>query len=144
MAKIKALTPAEEATLELEFADAIHAGFPSPAADQAGERIDLVHEMTHNPDTTFYAKVGGESMRDIGLLNGDIVVIDRSIVPQNGDIIVAAIDGEFTIKEFQMDENNNCVWLVPHNPEFEKIQVNANDNFMVWGVITHCIHRFHS
>ena len=141
MTKIANLTPAEQEGLELEFVDAIRAGFPSPAADYAGERIDIVRELSTHPDTTFYAQVNGDSMRDAGLLDGDIIVIDKSLEPHNGDYIVAAIDGEFTIKEFRRDDANKCGWLIPHNPEFQPIRVTAEDNFSVWGVVTHCIHR---
>ena len=76
MAKINGLTAAEQAGLELEFAEEIHAGFPSPAAEHAGERIDIVREMSRHPETTFYAMVSGESMRDAGLQDGDIIAID--------------------------------------------------------------------
>ncbi|MCQ2345567.1 MAG: translesion error-prone DNA polymerase V autoproteolytic subunit [Paludibacteraceae bacterium] len=141
MSKIESLTIADARGLELEFADAIHAGFPSPAAEHAGERIDIVKELNRHPDTTFYAMVSGDSMRDAGLLDGDIIVIDKSLEPHNGDFIVAAIDGEFTLKEFQYHPGDQCAWLVPHNPDFEKICVTAENNFSVWGVVTHSIHK---
>ena len=142
MAKINLLTPAEKAGLELEFAQAIHAGFPSPATDYAGDRIDIVREMSRHPETTFYAMVSGESMKEAGLQNGDIVVIDKSLEPKNGDIIIAAVDGEFTIKEFRMDAANHCAWLIPHNDRYQPIRVTQEDNFSVWGVVTHTIHKF--
>jgi DNA polymerase V len=141
MATINGLTAADNAGLELEFADEIHAGFPSPAAEYAGERIDIVRELSRHPDTTFYAMVSGESMREAGLQNGDIIVIDKSLTPKNGDIIVAAIDGEFTIKEFRMDSSGQCAWLIPHNEAYQPIRVTEEDNFSVWGVVTHCIHK---
>ena len=141
MATINGLTAADNTGLELEFADEIHAGFPSPAAEYAGERIDIVRELSRHPDTTFYAMVSGESMRDAGLRNGDIIVIDKSLTPKNGDIIVAAIDGEFTIKEFRMDSSGQCAWLIPHNETYQPIRVTEEDNFSVWGVVTHCIHK---
>ncbi len=141
MTKISNLTPAEKEGLVLEFVDAVRAGFPSPASDCAGSRIDIVRELSNHPDTTFYAQVNGDSMRDAGLLDGDLIVIDKSLEPHNGDFIVAAIDGEFTIKEFRMDPDRQGGWLIPHNPEFQPIRVTADDNFSVWGVVTHCIHR---
>ena len=141
MAKINGLTAAEQAGLELEFAEEIHASFPSPAAEHAGERIDIVREMSRHPETTFYAMVSGESMRDAGLQDGDIIVIDKSLEPKNGDIIVAAIDGEFTIKEFRMDGSGQFAWLIPHNEDYQTIRVTQEDNFSVWGVVTHCIHK---
>ena len=141
MAKINQLTAAEQAGLELEFAEEIHAGFPSPAAEHAGERIDIVRELSRHPETTFYATVSGESMRDAGLQDGDIIVIDKSLEPKNGDFIIAAIDGEFTIKEFRMDASNQFAWLIPHNDAYQPIRVTQEDNFSVWGVVTHCIHK---
>jgi len=141
MAILTNITESEESALALEFAESIHAGFPSPAADHAGERIDLTREMTPHPETTFYAHVQGDSMRDAGILDGDIVVVDRSLEPKSGDFIVAYIDGEYTIKEFKMDEHAQCAWLIPHNPDFQPIQVTAESNFQVWGVITYAIHK---
>lgn len=94
--------------MALEFAESIHAGFPSPAADHAGERINLAREMTPHPETTFYAHVEGDSMRDAGILDGDIVVVDRSLNPKNGDFIVAYIDGEYTLKEFGWTSASNA------------------------------------
>ncbi len=141
MSKLIDITESEESALALEFAESIHAGFPSPAADHAGERINLAREMTPHPETTFYAHVEGDSMRDAGILDGDIVVVDRSLDPKNGDFIVAYIDGEYTIKEFKMDPNGQSAWLIPHNPDFQPIQVTAQSNFQVWGVITYAIHH---
>ena len=129
--------------LALEFAESIHAGFPSPAADHNGERINLVREMTPHPETTFYAHVEGDSMRDAGILDGDIVVVDRSLEPKNGDFIVAYIDNEYTLKEFKMDANGQCAWLIPHNPDFQPIRVDKDSNFQVWGVVTYAIHKTH-
>lgn len=142
MSRITNITPAEEQGLELEFIEAIRAGFPSPAADHVGERIDMVREMTHHPETTFYAKVTGDSMRDAGLFDGDIIVIDKSLEPRNGDYIVAVVDNEFTIKEFQSHPEEGYGLLIPHNPDFQPIKVDASNNFSVWGVVTHCIHKF--
>lgn len=140
MSKLTQITEAEESAFELDFALAIKAGFPSPAADHSGERIDMVREMNPHPEATFYARVEGDSMRDAGILDGDIVVIDRSLAPRSGDYIVAYIDGEYTLKEFRMDEAEGCAWLIPHNPEFSPIRVTAENNFQVWGVVTHAIH----
>ena len=144
MPKLTDITDSEQIALELEFAEAIHAGFPSPAADHSGERINLVHEMTPNPETTFYAHIEGDSMRDAGIYDGDIVVVDRSLNPKNGDFIVAYIDGEYTLKEFRLDERAQCAWLIPHNPDYEPIRVDQHNNFSVWGVVTYAIHKTRS
>lgn len=128
-------------SIELELAESVHAGFPSPAADYAGERINLVRELTPHPDTTFYARVSGDSMLDAGIFDGDILVIDKSLIPQNGNIVVAAIDGEFTLKEFRTDPDNNGAWLIPHNKRFSPIHVTEQNTFIIWGVVTFNVHR---
>jgi len=128
-------------SLELELAESIHAGFPSPAADYAGERIDLVREMTPHPETTFYARVSGDSMLDAGIFDGDILVVDRSLLPQDGNIVVAAIDGEFTLKEYRRDKEHNGAWLIPHNNRFKPIHVTEENTFIIWGVVTFNVHR---
>ncbi len=141
MAKLIDISDSEQGELALEFAESIHAGFPSPAADHAGERINLAREMTPHPETTFYAHVEGDSMRDAGILDGDIVVVDRSLTPKNGDYIVAYIDGEYTLKEFRVDPDGQSAWLIPHNPDFQPIKVTEESNFVVWGVITYAVHK---
>ena len=141
MAKLIDITDSEQSELALEFAESIHAGFPSPAADHQGERINLAREMTPHPETTFYAHVEGDSMRDAGILDGDIVVVDRSLEPKSGDFIIAYIDNEYTLKEFKMDKSGQGAWLIPHNPDFQPIRVTAESNFQVWGVVTYAIHK---
>ena len=141
MPKLTDITEAEESALALEFAEALHAGFPSPAADHSGERINLTKEMSPNPETTFYAHIEGDSMRDAGILDGDIVVVDRSLEPKSGDIIVAYLDGEYTVKEFRMDTSGRFAWLIPHNPDFQPIRVESDSNFSVWGVVTYAVHK---
>ncbi len=143
MPKLTDISEAEQNELALEFAESLHAGFPSPASDHRGERINLTKEITPNPETTFYAHIEGDSMRDAGILDGDLVVVDRSLEPKNGDFIVAYIDGEYTIKEFKMDASGKCAWLIPHNPDFQPIKVTAENDFSVWGVVTYAIHKTH-
>lgn len=76
-----------------------------------------------------------------GILDGDIVVVDRGLEPKNGDFIVAYIDGEYTLKEFKRDKGGECAWLIPHNPDFQPIRVDKNNEFTVWGVVTYAIHK---
>lgn len=127
--------------IELELAEDLHAGFPNPAQDYAGDSIDLAREMVRHPESTFYARIAGNSMQEAGIHDGDIVVIDRSLEPHNGNYVAAYIDGEFTVKEYQHDAKNQCAWLIPHNKEFDKIKVTADNDFCIWGVITHCVHK---
>ena len=134
------ITSAEQSSPELVLAEHLHAGFPSPAAD-CTERIDITQELIHHPETTFYARIEGDSMRDAGIFSGDIVVIDRSLRASDGDFVAAYIDGEFTVKEFRSDPTNDCAWLIPHNKDFHPIRVDEQNAFLIWGVITHTIHN---
>ena len=102
----------------------VKAGFPSPA------------------QATFYVRISGDSMRDAGILDGDLAVVDRQIEPGNGNFVIAFVDGEFTIKQFKMDESGNFGWLVPWNNDYSPIRVDENNRFMIWGVVTYVIHRF--
>lgn len=129
--------------LALPYADeGIRAGFPSPAQDYITESIDLNKELIHNKETTFYAKVEGNSMEGAGIYDGDYVIIDKSLEASDGDYIAAFVDGEFTLKQFKLDEKHRCAWLVPYNPEYKPIRVTEENNFMVWGVVTNVIRRF--
>jgi DNA polymerase V len=134
------ITSAEQTSPELVLAEHLHAGFPSPAADYT-ERIDITRELIRHPETTFYARIEGDSMQDAGIFSGDLVVIDRSLQASDGDYVAAYIDGEFTVKEFRTDPSNHCAWLIPHNDKYSKIRVDDLNSFMIWGVITHTIHK---
>lgn len=127
--------------LELAFADqGIRAGFPSPAQDYM-ESIDLNRELVRHPATTFYARAVGESMKDCGIDDGDLLVIDKGIEPQDGDIVVAYIDGEFTLKKVRFEKGRNCLWLVPANEEYKPIKVTEENDFIIWGVLVYNIKR---
>ena len=124
--------------IERPFVDTgIRAGFPSPADDFSYESIDLNKELIRHREATFFARVKGDSMQDAGLNDGDLLVIDRSLEPQNGKIAVCFIDGEFTVKRIKID--NGTVWLLPANPAYEPIKVTAENQFVIWGIVTHVI-----
>ncbi|MBO5467421.1 MAG: translesion error-prone DNA polymerase V autoproteolytic subunit [Prevotella sp.] len=126
--------------LNLDFVDCgIKAGFPSPAQDYLTDSIDLNKELIRRKETTFLARVSGNSLMEAGINDGDLVVIDKSLEVKDGDFVVAFIDGEFTLKEFRRDEENNCAWLIPHNKQFEPIKVTEENDFMIWGVLTYTI-----
>ena len=99
MPRITSLTQADQEALFLEFVQEIHAGFPSPAADCAGERIDIARELTSHPDTTFYARVSGDSMHDAGLFDGDIIVIDKSLEPHYTDTLTAQFEENHQLEQ---------------------------------------------
>lgn len=127
-----------ESSLALPIVDGgIAAGFPSPAQDYIDLKIDLNKELINNPSSTFYARVKGSSMIDAGISDGDILVIDKSVEPQDGDTAVCFIDGEFTIKFIRIEPN--AVYLVPANQKFKKIEVTVDNNFCIWGIVTYSI-----
>jgi len=115
----------------------IAAGFPSPAQDYIDLKIDLNKELIANPSSTFYGRVKGSSMQDAGIVDGDILVIDKSLEPQDGDTAVCFIDGEFTLKYIKIEPN--AVFLIPANSNFKPIRVTEENNFCIWGVVTYSI-----
>lgn len=128
--------------LSLPFADqGVRAGFPSPAQDYMTDSIDLNRELIRHPATTFYARASGDSMKDCGIDDGDLLVIDKALEPQDGDIVVAFIDGEFTLKTVRFDDKEKCIWLVPANEVYSPIKITEENNFLIWGVLTYNIKR---
>ncbi len=117
----------------------ISAGFPSPADDFRETRISLDDELIHNKDATFFARVKGQSMIDAGLEDNDLLVIDRSLEPENNKIAVCFLDGEFTVKRLRIEKNE--VWLQPENPDYPIIKVTEDNDFIIWGIVTSVIKR---
>lgn len=115
----------------------IVAGFPSPAQDYIDLKIDLNKTLITNPSSTFYGRVKGSSMQDAGILDGDILVIDKSLEPQDGDTAVCFIDGEFTIKHIKIEPD--AVYLIPANSKFQPIKITEENNFCIWGIVTYSI-----
>lgn len=129
-----------ESELPLPFADeGIRAGFPSPAQDYIEQAIDLNKELIRHPASTFYGRVIGDSMKDEGIEEGDVLIIDKSLDVQENDLVVCFIDGEFTLKRIKIE--TDVIWLVPSNPNYPLIKVTAENNFMVWGVVTYTIKK---
>jgi len=117
----------------------ISAGFPNPAEDASSTPLDLNELMIRRPAATYFMRVDGESMQDAGVHSGDIVVIDKSLEPTSGDMVVAFIDGEFTLKFFKLKDGEG--WLVPANNAYEPIKVSdEGQDFQIWGVATFTIH----
>lgn len=126
-------------SLALSYADGgIRAGFPSPAQDYITETIDLNKDLIRHPASTFYGRVVGDSMSGEGITDGDILVIDKSIEPENGDLAVCCLDGEFTLKRIRIDRTKR-VMLVPSNPAYKPIEVTPENEFVVWGVVLYTI-----
>lgn len=127
-----------ESELMLPFVnEGISAGFPSPALDFVDLSIDLNKHLIKHPSATFYGRVKGESLKNAGISDGDLLVIDRSLEPINGKIAVCFIDGEFTAKRIKKSKLE--LWLMPENDDYDPIKITEDNNFVVWGVVTHVI-----
>lgn len=138
--ELKIYSAETDTSLELEYADSgIQAGFPSPAQDYAGETIDLNRDLIQHPASTFYGRVVGDSMREEGISEGDILVIDKSLEPEDGDLAVCCLDGDFTLKRIKFDRRSKKLYLVPSNRNYQPIEVTPENEFMVWGVVLYTI-----
>jgi DNA polymerase V len=119
---------------------AISAGFPSPALDFIDLSIDMNKHLIKRPSSTFYGRVKGQSMKDVGITDGDLLVIDKSITPKNDQIAVCYVDGEFTIKKIKFEQD--VCWLIPANDAYQPIRVTSQNDFLIWGIVTHVIKAF--
>ena len=135
------ICPAEGVDLgSVEFFDgSIQAGFPSPAEDHMDLDLDLSSYLIKHPSATFCVRVEGDSMVGAGIQSGDVILIDRSLTPDRGSIVLAVIDGEFTVK--RVDVVNDKLYLIPENPRLKPMEVAEESNFQVWGVVTFVIHK---
>ena len=115
----------------------IKAGFPSPAEDFLDTAIDLNIELIRNPVSTFFSRVSGHSMQDMGINDGDLLIIDKSLPPENNKVAVCYLDGEFTLKKIKIEKD--CCWLIPANKDFQPVKVTAENDFIVWGIVTYVI-----
>lgn len=127
--------------LKLPFVvEGISAGFPSPADDFLDINIDLNKHLIKNPSTTFYGRVRGNSMMDAGIHDGDLLIIDKSLEPNNNKIAVCFIDGEFTVKRIKIEKD--IVWLIAENKDYKPIKVTEDNDFIIWGIVTNVIKQF--
>jgi DNA polymerase V len=118
----------------------IAAGFPSAAEDFVEGRLDLNELLVKRPAATFYVKVAGESMRDAGIFPGDILVVDRGERPQHGQVVVAVVDGELTVK--RLHRKGGVIRLEAANPAFPDIEIAGETELSIWGVVRANVHRF--
>ena len=134
-------TPDFSTEVELPYIDAgLRAGFPSPADDFIEISIDINKEYIKNRDTTFFAKVKGNSMVNAGIFDGDLLIIDKSLEPQNDKIAVCQIDGSFTVKRIKIEKD--VVWLIAENEDFKPIKVTTENDLIIWGIVTASIKKF--
>ena len=129
--------------LALALAPTIKAGFPSPADDYLHDSLDFNRDLIKNPEATFYGRVSGDSMIEAVICDSDIAVIDRSLQPVDGDVIVAFVNGEFTIKYLDLKhKEEGYIELRPANANYQPIRIDADDNFRVWGVVVWTIKQW--
>ena len=119
--------------------EGISAGFPSPADDFKETRISLDRELVKNKEATFYARVSGDSMVGAGLDDGDLLVIDRSLNPENGKIAVCLVDGEFTVKRIKKEKKK--LYLMPENKKYKPIELKEENELIIWGVVEYVIKK---
>lgn len=116
------------------------AGFPSPAEDYIESTLDLNEKLIQDKNATFILKVQGDSMKNVGIFEGDLLIVDRSIRPTHGKIVIAALNGELTVKRLSLTSKGT--FLVPENDAYPVIKVSEESEFMIWGVVTSTIHQF--
>lgn len=128
-----------DSLLPLPYADGgVQAGFPSPAQDYLSDAIDLNKELIEHPSATFYARVVGDSMIEEGIAEGDILVVDKALEPEHGDLAVCCLNGEFTLKRLRFLSDGRMM-LMPSNRRYRPIEICEGDEFMVWGVVAYTI-----
>ncbi|MBN2016711.1 MAG: translesion error-prone DNA polymerase V autoproteolytic subunit [Candidatus Cloacimonetes bacterium] len=131
-----------EEGIELElpmYKSEIKAGFPSPASDYIESTLDLNKHLVKHPAATFFVRVEGDSMIDAAIHSGDILIVDRAIQPEKQKIVIAAVNGELTVKRIW--HQNDKLYLQSSNVHFEPIEITADMDFHVWGVVTYVIHK---
>ena len=119
--------------------EGISAGFPSPADDFRETRISLDRELVKNKEATFYARVDGDSMIGAGLNDGDLLVIDRSLNPENGKIAVCLVDGDFTVKRIKKEKDK--FYLMPENKKYKPIELKEESELVIWGIVEYVIKK---
>jgi len=118
----------------------LRAGFPSAADDYLDQRLDLNEHLITHPASTFFVKVKGDSMINAGIHSGDMLIVDRSIEPKSRNIVVAVINGEFTVK--RLLKSKGICQLSPENPDYPLINITDAMDFEIWGIVLHVIHSF--
>ena len=121
------------------YSSSVSAGFPSPADDFIDTKLDLNEHLIRHPSATFFVRASGDSMIGAGIHSGDILIVDRSLEAANNAIVIAALEGELTVKRFK--KKNGRVFLLPENKEYKIIDITHNETFSIWGVVTYVIHR---
>lgn len=135
---VKAFLTQTNSLLPPLYASTVRAGFPSPADDYIEDRLDLNHYLIKHPAASFFVTASGDSMRNAGIHSGDLLIVDKSIQAEHGSIVIAALNGELTVK--RLSRAHEQVRLMPENEEFAPIDISNEDELVIWGVVTYVIH----
>jgi len=122
------------------FSSRVQAGFPSPADDHLEDSLDLNKYLIHHEESTFFVRAQGDSMLGAGIYPGDILVVDKSLDAKNGKIVIAVVDGEFTVKRLKRCQNK--ITLKSENPNYKDIDIKKENELTIWGVVTSVIHKY--
>ncbi|MFA6037005.1 MAG: translesion error-prone DNA polymerase V autoproteolytic subunit [Legionellales bacterium] len=120
------------------YSSKVPAGFPSQGDDYIEKYLDLNHYLIKHPAATFMVRASGDSMIGAGIRSGDLLVVDRSLEAKHGKIVIAAIDGELTVKRFS--KVGQRLQLLPENPAYKPIDITDTHELVIWGIVTHVIH----
>ena len=118
----------------------VAAGFPSPAENYIEEKLNLDKHLIKNKESTFFVRVSGDSMINVGIFDNDILVVDRSLIPVRQSIVIASIDGELVVKKLVKDKIKKDFYLKSENKNYPDILLNSNSDTMIWGIVTYTIH----
>ena len=121
------------------FESMVSAGFPSPAQDYYDGYLNLHQYLVPDPNNVFFVRASGDSMVGAGIHDGDLLIVDRSKKKPNGKVVIASLNGEFTLK--RLFQTRECFELQPENPDYHSIPVSVDDDFQIWGVVRHVIHK---
>ena len=133
-------TPAPRRMARPLFLSRVPAGLPAPAEDHVDGSLDLNEHLIEHREATYFIRVQGQSMTGAGIADGDLLVVDRALAPGDGDIVIAAVDGELTLK--RLYKRNGAIRLLPENPCYHPIEFKDGQELTIWGVVTSVIHRF--
>jgi DNA polymerase V len=117
----------------------VAAGFPSPADDYVEHTLDLNAHLVQHPAATYFVRVRGQSMVGAGIHDGDLLIVDRALDPQDGSVVIAVLYGDLTVKRIR--RRHGKLWLCPENDAYPAIEVPPETDFHIWGVVVHAIHR---
>jgi DNA polymerase V len=138
--KLEIFTPDEFSRQEIPVsADAVPAGFPSPAEDYLDKKLDLNEYLIKRPSSTFFIRVSGNSMTGAGIHDGDLLIVDRSVTAEDNKVVIGVVNGEFTVKRIR--KKGQKIFLQPENPQFKELEIIPGMDFSIWGVVIYTIHK---